>query len=146
MSRRLIPLTNFSVSMFIHPCLSLVCDRVNFLSSSLYGVLFWFLRTWATWATSMVSLPKAGELELDDLWGPFQPKAFYDSMTNTDVLVIADQSLHWVKDFSISHPTPPVRRLGVHKRLRGDRARTADSNWPVGYSISYDIMHSSKSW
>jgi len=27
-----------------------------------------------------VALPVAGGLELDDPWGPFQPKPFYDSM------------------------------------------------------------------
>jgi len=27
-----------------------------------------------------VSLPMAGELKLDDLYGPFQPKPFYDSV------------------------------------------------------------------
>jgi len=28
----------------------------------------------------LVALPVAGELELDDPWGPFQPKPFYDSL------------------------------------------------------------------
>ena len=40
----------------------------------------------------------------------------------------AEQSLHRVKAFSASHPTPPARRLGVHKELGGDTAGTADPN------------------
>ena len=28
----------------------------------------------------LVALPVAGGLELDDPWGPFEPKPFYDSM------------------------------------------------------------------
>jgi len=35
------------------------------------GSLVWWL----------VTLPIAGELKLDDLCGPFQPRPFYDSMT-----------------------------------------------------------------
>ena len=34
------------------------------------------------------------------------------------------------------HPT----RLGVHKKLGGDTARTADPNWPKGYSMPYGVM------
>ncbi|KAK2518109.1 hypothetical protein Q9966_014424 [Columba livia] len=41
------------------------------------------------------------------------------------------QCLHRVKVFSASHSTPPVgSRLGVHKKLGGDTARTADPNRP----------------
>ena len=43
-------------------------------------------------------------------------------------LVIAEQCLHRVKAFSASHPTPPASRLGVHKKLGGDTAGTADPN------------------
>ena len=45
-----------------------------------------------------------------------------------DVLVIAEQRLHSVKAFSVSHVVPPTSRLGVHKKLRGDTAGTADPN------------------
>jgi len=55
------------------------------------------------------------------------------------VLVIAEQFLHSVKAFSASHPLSPARRLGVHKKLGGDTAGTADPNWPKGFSIPYDI-------
>ena len=34
-------------------------------------------------------------------------------------LVTAQQGLHRVKAFSASHPTPPVSRVGVHKKLEG---------------------------
>ena len=45
-----------------------------------------------------------------------------------DVLVIAEQCLHGVKVFSASQTALPVRRLGVHKKLGGDTAGTADPN------------------
>ena len=32
---------------------------------------------------SLMALPVAGALELDDPWGPFQPKPFYDSICFT---------------------------------------------------------------
>lgn len=32
------------------------------------------------------------------------------------------------------HTTQPVRRLEVHKKLRGITARTADPSWPKGSS------------
>ena len=34
----------------------------------------------------------------------------------------------------------PARGLGGHKDLGEDRIRTADLNWPRGYSIPYDII------
>jgi len=33
----------------------------------------------------------------------------------------------------------PVRRLGVHKMLRGDRTRTAEPDWPKRCPIPYGI-------
>ena len=57
-----------------------------------------------------------------------------------EVLVIAEQYLNRVMACSASHPTPPTSRLGVHKKLRGNTAGTADSNWPKGYSMPYDIL------
>ncbi|KAK4824954.1 hypothetical protein QYF61_021642 [Mycteria americana] len=39
-----------------------------------------------------------------------------------------DVCLHTVKAFAASHPTPPASRLGVHKKLGGDTAGTADPN------------------
>ena len=44
------------------------------------------------------------------------------------VFVTAEQRLHRVKAFAASHPTPPASRLGVHKKLGGDTAGTADPN------------------
>ena len=52
---------------------------------------------------------------------------------------VAKQCLDQVKDFSAS-PAQPARRLEGHKKLGGDTARTADTNWPKGYSIPYDVM------
>ena len=57
---------------------------------------------------------------------------------NTHVLAIAEQCLHSVKGFSAPHPAPPASRLGVHKKLGGDTAGTADPKWPKGYPTSYD--------
>ncbi|PIK74906.1 hypothetical protein CQW31_30225 [Pseudomonas sp. 382] len=37
---------------------------------------------WSNLVWWEVSLPRAGGLELDDLWGPFQLQPFYDSMIN----------------------------------------------------------------
>jgi len=40
------------------------------------------------------SLPMAGGLEPDDLYGPFQPKPFYDSMRNDLMFLL--KKLKWV--------------------------------------------------
>lgn len=58
--------------------------------------------------------------------------------------VVAEQCLHSVKDFSVSHAALPARRLGVHKKLGGDRTRTANPIWPKDYCIPYDIMLKNK--
>lgn len=52
------------------------------------------------------------------------------------VLVTVKQSLHGVKVLPAFHNTPPVRKLGVHKKLRGDTAETANPNWPKGCPAS----------
>ena len=39
----------------------------------------------------------------------------------------------------LANIAPLTSRLGVGKILGGDIARTADPNWPKGYSIPYDI-------
>ena len=49
-------------------------------------------------------------------------------ITQRDVLVTAEHCSHRAKVFSASHPTPPARRPGVHKKLGGDPAGTADPN------------------
>lgn len=41
------------------------------------------LKTFSCSSRHPVTLPTAGQLELDDLWGPFQTKLFYDSMITT---------------------------------------------------------------
>ena len=43
------------------------------------------------------------------------------------------------KEGSVSHAAIPLRRLGVHKNLRGYTDRTADSK-----NISYDIILNNK--
>jgi len=39
---------------------------------------------------------------------------------------------------------PPVNKMGMHKRLGGDTAGTADPNRSKGYSIPYDVTLSNK--
>jgi len=48
------------------------------------------------------------------------------SVDNSDVFIIAEHCLHKCKAFSASHTTPSVSRLGMHKKLGGDTAGTAD--------------------
>jgi len=60
-------------------------------------------------------------------------------------MAVAEQCLHSVKAFLFS----PlwfllVRSLGMCRKLGGDTARTADPNWPKGYSITHSIMLSNK--
>lgn len=40
--------------------------------------------------------------------------------------LIAEQHLHRDKAFFVSHTASPVRRLGLHKKLGGNTAGTAD--------------------
>lgn len=47
-----------------------------------------------------------------------------------NVCIVAKQCLHDVKALPAPRPIPPVRKLGVHNRLRGDTVGTADPNWP----------------
>ena len=71
---------------------------------------------------------------------------YQNSVDNKDVLVIAEQWLHSIKAFYFSHAAPPVSQLGVHKKLGGDTAGTADPNRPKGYSRPYDVTISNKTW
>lgn len=56
----------------------------------------------------------------------FLPKTVL--ILHTDVLVIAEQCLHSAKAFSAAHAAPAARGLGVHEKLGGDTAGTADPN------------------
>jgi len=47
--------------------------------------------------------------------------------------------LHRAKDISVPHAILPVRGLGAHKDLGGDR-RTTDLNWMKRYTIPQDVM------
>ena len=44
----------------------------------------------------LVALPVAGELELGDLWGPFQPRPFYDSMIQHLLLKAIVGTKNWL--------------------------------------------------
>lgn len=50
-----------------------------------------------------------------------------NSDDNSGIYLIL-QCLHRVKAFFAPYSTPPVRRLGVHKELGGDSAKTAEPN------------------
>ena len=58
---------------------------------------------------------------------------------------IVDQCLPRLKAFWFSS-APSINRLEMREKLAGDTARTADPNFPKGYSISYGIMLSNKNW
>lgn len=60
------------------------------------------------------------------------------------VLVLAEEGLHSIKAFSISHATLPASKLGVHKKLRWGTAATADPDWLIPFA--YDAVLSKKSW
>jgi len=47
-------------------------------------------------------------------------------MKHTHALVIAEQCLHSARVFPASHSGPLLSRLGVHKKLGGEIAGTAD--------------------
>ena len=110
------PTCNSQMSGLLH-CAGFGWDRVNFLHSSWYGAMFW------------ICAGNSGD----------NTRIFVLQWDNT-VFAIAEQRLDRVKAFAASHTTPPARRLGVHKKLGGDTAGTADPTWPKGYSIPYGIM------
>lgn len=60
--------------------------------------------------------------------------------------VVAELCTDRAKDFSASHAATPVRRLGRHKKLGEDTARTADPKWPKGYPIPHGTVLSNKCW
>lgn len=53
---------------------------------------------------------------------------YFGYMLKANVFITTEQSLHRVEGFSAPHPTPPRRRLGGNKELRGDTGGTADPN------------------
>lgn len=56
-------------------------------------------------------------------------------LTTPDNLVLAEQFLCQVKDFTGFHAALPARKLGVHKNLEGDKGRTTDTKWLKGYFL-----------
>lgn len=53
-----------------------------------------------------------------------------------EVLFTAKQHKHSIKTFTGSHPSPPTNALGVHNKLEGDRARTADPRDNLDHTAS----------
>ena len=49
-----------------------------------------------------------------------------NSVDNAGMFLLLLSSAYTVKALSAPHPTPPASRLGVHKKLGGDTAGTAD--------------------
>lgn len=60
-----------------------------------------------------------------------------------DFFFTAEQYLHTDESFTASHPTPSVRKLGMHREWGGDTARTADPKWPKGafHTIWHQAQH-----
>lgn len=52
-------------------------------------------------------------------------------------LLVIEQCLHRAKDFPASLAALPERRLGIHKNLGGDTARTADPGWPKRFHTTW---------
>lgn len=59
------------------------------------------------------------------------------------ITVMFQLLLSSLQAFSLSHPTSAVRRLGVHKKMREDTARTADSQVTKGkyQTIWHHVQH-----
>lgn len=66
-----------------------------------------------------------------------------NSIDNTSVAWLLQSTAHSIKPFSASGS---VRRLRVHKELKGSAARTADPKWPKGCPIPYGVMLHDKMW
>ena len=62
------------------------------------------------------------------------------------VLIVAEKCLYRVKGISAFHAVLTERWLEVQENLEGVTARTAETNWLKEYSISHNVMLSSKSY
>jgi len=70
-----------------------------------------------------------------------------NSVDNAGIFLLLLSNTHTASRSSLFLTLPSQWiRLGFHKKLGGDTAGTADSNWPKGYSIPHDITLNSKSW
>lgn len=58
----------------------------------------------------------------------------YNNVGNTERLYLLPSSMDTA--FTTSHPTPPPRVLEVHKKLGGDRDRTADPRGSPDHTTS----------
>jgi len=84
---------------------------------------------WADWSGGWQPCPRQGGLELDDLWGPFQSKLFYDSMITEEERKMMEE-----KSPSACGCTPQTSSavvLGKENRMSGEGdleeiARTAE--------------------
>ena len=55
--------------------------------------------------------------------------------------VVAQQCLDYSQGF-FSFSCPASKKAGGHKKLAQDRARAPDPNWPMGYSMPWDVTSS----
>ena len=75
-------------------------------------------------------------------FGPLMKNSVY----NTGMFQLSlSSACRGSRSFLLLTLQPPATRLGVHKKLGGGTAETADLTWPQGYSIPYDIVLSNKS-
>jgi len=56
------------------------------------------------------------------------------------ILIVAEQCYAKPRTFSVSCTTLTATGQEKPRELGGDRTRTADLNWPKGYSVIYKIM------
>jgi len=61
-------------------------------------------------------------------------------------LAIADQCLHSIKAFPVSHSVPTASSVGMGKRLGGHTVETAEPSWLKEQPIPHAIVLSNIDW
>ena len=100
------------------------------------------------------ALPTAGGLELNDLWGPFQPKTFYDSVISilaakvflTEIslpyLISSLQANYKLRLLDIPVPLPSISvwaAEGLFSFVKMMQGCTFSSNTTIHYCILYSL-------
>ena len=82
----------------------------------------------STWSSSWQPCLRQGEWELDDLWGPFQIKPFYDSMKLFLASLIAFSDFHNTVPHCI--PVAKLRAYGLvlHEKLTRPSGQMLETN------------------
>ena len=69
-----------------------------------------------------------------------------NSVDNRDVLAIAEQCLHSIKAFPVSHTAPQQVGWACTRSWEGTQPGQLTPSWPKGYSRPYDTVLSNKNW